>query len=177
MQSMQSFHLQGIMITKVWRLFLIMPRTQNITIYTAIYVIVVEFQAKLQTIYCNMLYANSNFPLTNLPQKSQVVCRASPSHQPAHIKNKLVKSFKQKYIYKQKFKKNYNGHEIFIFLVFVLVWSLCLFCEESTVTLYCHMFFVPACIKYKNLKKKEEVVIQCLLLYFSDYEILLINPF
>lgn len=55
---------------------------------------------------------------------------------------------------------------MFIFLEFVFVWSLCLFCEEPTVTLYCHMFFVPACIK---LKKK---VIQCLLLYFSDYEIL-----
>lgn len=46
MQSMQSFHLQGIMITKVWLLFLFMPRTQNITIYTAIYAIVVEFPAK-----------------------------------------------------------------------------------------------------------------------------------
>lgn len=34
-----------------------------------------------------------NFPLTSLPQKSQAVCQAFPSHQPAHIWRKQIKSF------------------------------------------------------------------------------------
>lgn len=48
----------------------------------------------LACMICKVRFCNY-FPLTSLPQKSQAVCPASPSHQPADTWRRLIKSINQ----------------------------------------------------------------------------------